>query len=208
MTRASYLSVVSCAALLAAVAAYGCGSSSISSDAGGTGGRGGAQGGTGGRVGTGGIVGGGTGGAAAGTGGRTGVDGGGTAGANGNDAGPTQCATGSTCTTGFTCEATCFAGTQQGTRACTCSAQNRVVCPAGAGTCMVPDAGGGAVDARPPFDAAPPPADAGLNCAGNVMTNRACVVGTSLPCTRRANGMTQACTCGAGADGGDVWTCI
>jgi hypothetical protein len=234
MTRTTCFSTLSCAALLAALAAYGCGSSSpvdtgTGGKAGGTGGTP-VTGGTGGAVVTGGtggsVVTGGQGGAIV-TGGQGGMQGGRPDAGVGRpdagvgrpdagvgrpdaappaDAGVNMCVANSACTMGFTCTATCMVGANAGTRACTCPANGRLNCP---GACRLDDAG---VVVPPPVDAAPRP-DAGPACAANVRGGRACVLGTDTECARNAGGgNVQMCTCGlavdGGADGGGVWTCL
>jgi hypothetical protein len=197
MTRTRTLSTLWCTALVATLAAYGCGSSSTIDT--GTGGR---AGGTGGRV----AGSGGSGVIIIGTGGMTGT-GGGPGGIV--DGGAPMCMAGATCTAGFTCTLTCTAnmGRGPGTRACTCGGNMRVNCMA-----CIPDDAGAPVDTGPAVDAGP-------ICAGGQTgpaTGRACVVGTDMPCTRNPNGANPTmCTCvgipaDAGVDAavGPRWVCL
>ena len=188
MSRISWISAVSCTALLAGVVASSCGDTSSIDN--GTGGAAAGMGGhgTGGAViaGTGGMTTPppGTGGRATGTGGRQVVD----AGPPPADGGPTGCVTNAACTTG--CMQACTVNGMTGTRACTCGATGRLTCPIGGGSCMVMGTDGG----PPPMDAAPPPADGGpAVCVANAM----CTTGCTQACF--ANGMmgTRDCTCGA-----------
>ena len=166
MTRTTCYTTLSCAALLVALGAYGCGSSSTINP--GTGGTTGGQG-QGGR--TMGSLGGTTGG---GLGGTTG----------GVDAGPNTCVNNAMCAAGFTCDATCMVGNAVGTRTCACGANGRLVCPAGNANCLV-------VDAGPP----PPMPDAGFNACMNA-TPCTMGFTCSLACNVNGNPGARACTCG------------
>jgi len=183
MRRISWISAVSCTALLAGVVASSCGDTSSIDN-----GTGGAAAGMGGRgtggapvTGTGGMTTPppGTGGRATGTGGMQRVDAGPPPADGG---GPTGCMTGAMCTTG--CTATCMVGGMTGTRACTCSAAGRVNCPVGGNSCMVAGA-----------DAGPPPADGGgpTGC----MTGAMCTTGCTATCMVGGMAGTRACTCSA-----------
>lgn len=196
MTRTKTIATLWCTALVATLAAYGCGSSStIDTGTGGSPGTAGRAGGAGGGVviitNTGGATG--TGGRPAGAGGMTG---GGTGGMVQPpvDAGPPACNPNNMCTAPFMCDGMCRANGMNGTRTCTCDMNGRLACT----PCITPDAGA----PPPPVDAGPRP-DAGLNCAGNVANNRPCAPGTAS-CTRMAGGNLQTCTCvdvpDAGAD--------
>ena len=198
MTCKSCLTIVSCAAFVAALAGYGCGSSTSVISFGIGGGPGGARGGgTGGN--RGGVGGGGQGGTTAG--GQGGATAGGQGGARGTDAGSDAaapvCMNNATCTTGFSCDAPCNVNGNPGnpgTRACNCGNNNTLNC----GACMAADGG------------APPPIDAGAMCPGGgaVRSGQPCTLGTP-PCSRVfAGGGGQTCTCGRGPNGGGaVWTC-
>jgi len=190
MTRMKSIAALGCTALAAALAAYGCGSSSTIDNGagGGSSGSGGKTGGSGGGVviiNTGGMTG--SGGRIVGTGGTPG----GAGGMNQppQDAGAGMCAPFQMCTAaGSTCDGTCRAGGQNGTRTCMCGNNGRYNC----GACVTPDAG----TPPPPVDAGPRP-DAGPACQGNTNTGRVCMVGMSLsPCARMLNnGTVQTCTC-------------
>jgi hypothetical protein len=219
MTRtSSSFAMLGCTALLASLAAYGCGSSStINPGTGGTvGGVAGHTGAGGGAVivGTGGTLGG-TGGTpvVGGTGGRPATDAGNppppTDAGGPVDAGAAMCAPNTMCTAGFTCSGVCNlgGGRGMGTRDCTCTGgnNNRLAC----GACMGGDAG-----VVPPPQDAGPAVDAGPICGNNVMNGRNCVLGTSADCTRNPNGNnSQMCTCvgvpDAGADAAVAarWMC-
>jgi hypothetical protein len=167
MTRTTCFSTLSCAALLVALGAYGCGSSStINPGTGGTAGRATSLGG-----GTGSLGGGG------GTGSLGGAPG-------GTDAGVVTCVANAMCAAGFTCDQACMAGNSAGTRTCSCGANGRLTCPNGAASCDI-------VDAAPP----PPPMDAGFNactnntpCTAGFTCDMTCMVGNNPPGIR-------ACTC-------------
>ena len=142
MTRTTTLSTLWCTALVATLAAYGCGSSSTIDN--GTGGKTGTSG-VGGKTGAGGgavIIG--TGGTSGG--GVGGMVGGVDAGGPPADAGVNMCAPATACTAGFTCTRNCNAGGGRGpgTQACTCNNNNRVAC----GNCMPNDAGAAAAPGR------------------------------------------------------------
>ena len=174
MTRTSWLSVVSCTALVVGALAAGCADPDS-----GLGGTGGSTTGVGGR-GTGGtspIGVGGMGVGGRGMGGMTVVDAGPRDTGGPRDAGgPTGCNTGATCTTG--CTQTCNGGA--GTRACTCSAAGTLMCPTGAGSCMV--------DGGTPMDAGGP---TGCN------NGAACTAGCTQTCNLGGGRMgTRDCTCG------------
>ena len=168
MTRTTCFSTLSCAALLVALGAYGCGSSSTINP--GTGGAGGRTTGT-------------LGGANGSLGGGTGSLGG----APGTDGGANTCVNNATCAAGFTCDQACMAGNSAGTRTCACGANGRLACPTGNGTCDV-------ADAAPP----PPPTDAGFNactnnspCTAGFTCDLACMVGNNpgiRACTCANNG--------------------
>jgi hypothetical protein len=125
----------------------------------------------------------------------------------GMDAGPAMCVANAMCMQGFTCREACMVGAganaMQGTRACTCRANGTLNCPAGAGTCMIADAG---VTPPPPVDAGRPACMAGI-----VSGVTPCMLGVP-ECMRTRMMVTQTCSCGAAADGGagarDVWTCL
>jgi hypothetical protein len=166
MTRTSWLSAISCATFLAAIAVAGCGSSSPGNkDGGGTGGRnnGDAAGSTGG------ASGGGTGGSnGGGTGGMTGADGG------------TQCMQGRTCTAGFTCNRTCPGGTGLQVP-CACGGNNTVQCT----SCNANDAGVN-LDALSQIDVNLP------TCTASPPTG-ACTTGSF--CQYQGGGQTRFCFC-------------
>jgi hypothetical protein len=178
MTRTTCLSTLSCAAILAALTAYGCGSSStINTGTGGAGGR---------------IVTGAGGGAIiVGTGGQNG----GTGGAPGVDGGVNVCTAGSACTAGFMCRATCNVGgnaNNPGTRACMCTGNGGTTLNCGAAaTCMAVDAG--------------PMPDAGFNMC---VANTPCTTGFTCRIACNTGGGvagTSACTCTG--NGGTTLAC-
>jgi hypothetical protein len=189
MNRKSWLTAISCTALMAAVVAAGCGdASTVPED-----GTGGAAAGTGGNTvrgtggntvrGTGGVTGTG-GGIVRGTGGGivTGTGGGIVRGTGGTpaDGGMAVCRTGAACTGTETCNATCMAGGQTGTRACMCSAMGTYTC----GNCTVPAMDGG----QPPPDGGMAVCRAGAACTGTETCSATCMAGGQAG--------TRACTCG------------
>jgi hypothetical protein len=158
MTRTNGFSLLTCAALLATMSAYGCGGGSTINGTGGT------SGGVGGKVDSGAVI--------IGTGGSNGP--GGVGGAPGTDGGLNSCVNAAACAPGFTCDQACNVGGVAGTRSCTCGNNRQLVCTAGNAGCL-----------RPPVDAgfnmctANTPCTAGFTCeqacnVGGIMGMRAC----------------------------------
>ncbi len=132
MTRTKTIATLWCTALVATLAAYGCGSSStIDNGAGGSAnGAGGHANGAGGGiviVNTGGTTG--SGGITGGTGGMTGGGMGGMVTPPG-DAGAPMCVANAMCTAPFTCDGACRQNGMNGTRACMCGNNGRLACGA------------------------------------------------------------------------------
>ena len=173
MTRTTCYSMLSCAALLAALGAYGCGGGSTINGTGGT------TGGTGGKVDSGAIIIG-TGGSLGGVGGRPGAV----------DGGTNACTANSPCTAGFTCSQTCNVAGVAGTRACMCGNNGTLNCAAGNAGCIRPT-----VDAGFNMCTAGTPCTAGFTCEQTC--NVAGVAGTRA-CTCGNNGMVN---CAAGNAG-------
>jgi hypothetical protein len=170
MTRTNSFSLLTSAALLAAMGAFGCGGGSTINGTGGT------SGGLGGRGGSGTVI--------IGTGGGSG----GLGGAPGTDGGLNSCVNNAACAAGFTCDQTCNVGGVAGTRSCTCGNNRQLVCTAGNAGCL-----------RPPVDAGFNMCTANTPCTDGFACQQACNVGGitgTRACTCPAGGGMLNCPAG------------